>query len=62
MDGDISVAQENVGSRFTVRIPLYGALNSSDGQTKYNLYKESTIRCFISIKKSVSRKALLNDI
>ncbi|EMH0428601.1 two-component system sensor histidine kinase RcsC [Proteus mirabilis] len=51
MDGDISVvSQENVGSRFTVRIPLYGALNSSDGQTKYNLYKESTIRCFISIK------------
>lgn len=51
MDGDISVvSQENIGSRFTVRIPLYGALDESGLSSKKDIYKESTIRCFIDIK------------
>lgn len=51
MDGDISVvSQENIGSRFTVRIPLYGALEGIESSSKQNIYKESNVRCFIDIK------------
>lgn len=51
MDGDISVvSQENIGSRFTVRIPLYGALETDEVHSKKNIYLESPIRCFLDIK------------
>lgn len=41
MDGDISVvSQENIGSRFTVRIPLYGALDESGLSSKKTFIKK----------------------
>ncbi|QAV21887.1 two-component system sensor histidine kinase RcsC [Proteus hauseri] len=51
MDGDISVvSQENIGSRFTVRIPLYGALENNENNDKKNIYAQSTIRCFLDVR------------
>lgn len=51
MDGDISVvSQENIGSRFTVRIPLYGAFKEDTQNSKRNIYQNNPIRCFLDIK------------
>lgn len=51
MDGDISVvSQEGVGSRFTIRIPLYGILEDNEHHSKKNIYKDNPIRCFVEIK------------